>query len=163
MKTNSSPVEILFWGIALPGFGQLLNGKYVKGIVLITLEFLVNMGAKLNLIIMSSFQGNIEAAIQQANYQWLMFYPCLYMFAIWDGFKDAGGAHSRYTTLPFVFCAFFGTVGIMYSPVMRILGVLLGPVWLPMGFAFLGLGFGYVLKRVLPAFGDPNPGSPRGV
>lgn len=163
MKPNTSPVEMLFWGIALPGFGQLLNGKYVKGIVLIALEFLVNMGAKLNLIIMSSFQGNIELAISQANYQWLMFYPCLYMFAIWDGYKDAGGGQSRYATLPFVFCAFFGTVGIMYSPVLRIAGVLLGPVWLPMGFAFLGFGFGFILKWLLPAFGELNPGRPSGV
>jgi hypothetical protein len=163
MKPNTTPLETLFWGIALPGFGQLLNGKYVKGIALIALEILVNMGASLNLIIISSFQGNIEAAIGQADYQWLMFYPCLYMFSIWDGFKDAGGGQSRYAALPFVFCAFFGTVGIIYSPMMRILGVLLGPVWLPMGFAFLGLGFGFFLKRLLQNFGEPTLRNPRGV
>ena len=33
-----NPTEKLLWSIALPGFGQMLNGKYVKGILLIILE-----------------------------------------------------------------------------------------------------------------------------
>jgi TM2 domain-containing membrane protein YozV len=35
--------ETLLWSIALPGFGQFLNGKYVKGLTLLFLEFLVNV------------------------------------------------------------------------------------------------------------------------
>ena len=86
-----NPYEKLLWSIALPGFGQLLNGKYIKGILFIFLEFLVNVQANFNEIIILSFQGDIEKAIVQADYQWLMFYPCLYFFAIWDAFKDGGG------------------------------------------------------------------------
>jgi hypothetical protein len=149
MKPNTSPIEMLLWGIALPGFGQLLNGKYLKGIVLIALELLINAGARLNLIIISSFQGQIETAIRQVDYQWLMFYPCVYMFSIWDAFKDAGGGQSRYASLPFVFSALIGAVGIIYSSTLRLFGVLFGPVWLPMLFAFLGLGAGFMLKRGL--------------
>ncbi len=36
-------MEKLFWSIALPGFGQLLNGKYLKGGLFIFLEFLINI------------------------------------------------------------------------------------------------------------------------
>ncbi|MBU8878855.1 hypothetical protein BGM26_07630 [Bacillus sp. FJAT-29790] len=32
--------EALLWSIALPGFGQFLNGKPIKGIVFVFLEFL---------------------------------------------------------------------------------------------------------------------------
>src|SRR5699024_1922917 len=53
-------------------------------------------------------------AIQQVDYQWIMFYPCIYMFAIWDAYKDAGGG-GPYAFLPFVFAAYFGTIGVIYS------------------------------------------------
>ena len=74
-----------------PGFGQLLNDKYIKGILFIFLEIIINVQGNFNEIIMLSFQGEIENAVVQANYQWLMFYPCLYSYAMWDAFKDSGG------------------------------------------------------------------------
>src|SRR5699024_11737374 len=46
----------------------------------ISLELLVNVQGNLNEIILLSFHGEVEEAIQQADYQWLMFYPCLYFF-----------------------------------------------------------------------------------
>src|SRR5690554_6830729 len=106
------PLEALLWSIALPGLGQLLNKQYLKAILLIILEIMINMGARLNLAIMYSFKGDIHSAISQTNYQWLMFYPCVYMFGIWDAYKDAGGGQAPHATLPFVFCAFMGTVGL---------------------------------------------------
>lgn len=75
-------IEKVLWSIALPGFGQLLNGKFLKDLLLILLEFLINVQSNFNQAIIYSFQGNIQAAIDQTNYQWLMFYPCLYMFSI---------------------------------------------------------------------------------
>jgi TM2 domain-containing membrane protein YozV len=55
--------EVLLWSIALPGFGQFLNGKLIKGIVFVFLEFLINVNANFNVVIISSFQGEIEKAI----------------------------------------------------------------------------------------------------
>ena len=110
-----NPYEKLLWSIALPGFGQLLNGKYIKGILFILLEIFINVQANFNEIIMLSFQGDIEKAIVQADYQWLMFYPCLYFYAMWDAFKDGGGGKDPFSFLPFVFSAYFVTVGCIYS------------------------------------------------
>lgn len=143
------PLEALLWSIALPGLGQLLNRKYLKGFLLIILEFMINIGTRLNLSIMYSFKGDIHAAISHTNYQWLMFYPCVYMFGIWDAYKDAGGGESAYATLPFVGSAYLGTVGLMYSDELTIRGVLLGPVWLAMLFALVGIGLGFLLKWLL--------------
>ena len=111
--SDKNAIERLLWSIALPGFGQLLNGKYVKGIVFIFLEILVNVQGSLNVAILLSFQGEIEKAIQQADYQWIMFYPCLYFFSMWDAYKDAGGGKLRFAFLPFVFSAYFMTVGLI--------------------------------------------------
>lgn len=144
-----SEKETLLWSIALPGFGQFLNGKYIKGVVLVFLEFLVNVQANFNKIINLSFHGDIEQAIQQANYQWLMFYPCLYFFAMWDAFKDAGGGKEKYSFLPFVFSAYFVTVGCIYSSNLRLFGILFGPVWLPMLFVIPGLAVGFIIKKLI--------------
>jgi hypothetical protein len=141
--------EKLFWSIALPGFGQILNGKFLKGLLFIALEFLVNVQDNFNEVIVLSFHGEIEKAIQQTNYQWLMFYPCLYFFAMWDAYKDAGGGRSPFAFLPFVFSAYFVTVGLILSPTFALFGVLWGPVWLPMLSVVPGVVIGLLLKKVI--------------
>lgn len=141
--------EALFWSIALPGFGQLLNGKWVKGILFIVLEYLINIQAKFNEAIIASFRGNIDLAIQLTDFQWLMFYPCLYFFALWDAFKDVGGEKQPYAFLPFVFAAYFVTVGLIYSTELKIFGILLGPVWLPILFVIPGVAVGLLIQKVL--------------
>ncbi|MGD6832888.1 hypothetical protein ACQCT5_12040 [Sutcliffiella halmapala] len=140
--------ERLLWSIALPGFGQFLNGKLIKGIVIIFLEFLINVQANFNEVIISSFQGDIEKAIAQTDYLWLMFYPCLYFFAMWDAYNDADGGKNSYSFLPFVFAAYFVTVGCIYSSTFKLFGVLLGPVWLPILCVIPGVSVGFLLRKI---------------
>lgn len=145
-KTNKT--EAVLWSIAIPGFGQLLNEKYIKGLLLIGLEFLINIKSQLNTVIISSFQGDISTAIKQVNYQWLMFYPCIYMYAIWDAYKDSSNEEKSYYFLPFVMAAYLGTIGVIYSKNLKFMGFLLGPVWLPLIFISLGILIGFVLNRL---------------
>jgi hypothetical protein len=142
-------IEILFWSVALPGLGQILNGKWIKGFIFVGLEFLVNVQANFNTVIISSFHGEIEQAVDQTNFQWLMFYPCLYFFAMWDAYKNAEGRVPSYSFFPFVFAAFFVTAGVIYSPTLKIMGVLWGPVWLPIGFILPGVSVGMFFRFVL--------------
>jgi hypothetical protein len=151
-----NPVEKLLWSIAIPGFGQLLNGKYVKGITFIILEFLINSKTNLNLVIILSFQGEITEAIANTNYQWIMFYPCLYFFAMWDAWKDAGGGKACYSFLPFVLCAYFVTIGCIYSE-NELFGILLGPIWLSILSTIPGIIVGLLLRKGLnPNFKKQN-------
>jgi hypothetical protein len=145
-------IERLLWSIALPGFGQFLNKKYFKGLTFIILEFLINVQANFNAIILYSFNGDINRAYQDANYLWLMFYPCLYFFAMWDAFKDAGGGKTPYSYLPFVSCAYFVTVGLMLAGKIKLFGFLLGPVWMPILFVLPGLAAGFLVKEVIINF-----------
>jgi len=142
-------MEQLFWSIALPGFGQILNRKLIKGFIFIFLEFLINVQANFNQVIVLSFNGDILSAIEQTNYQWLMFYPCLYFFAMWDAYKDAKNAKKPYSFLPFAFCAYSVTVGLIYSKSTKLFGVLLGPVWLPIIFVIPGVLIGLLLQKLL--------------
>jgi hypothetical protein len=149
---NVTRLEALLWSIALPGFGQLLNKKHIKGILFIVLEFLINMGANFNEGIRLSFLGETRQSLEVMNIQWLMFYPCLYFFAIWDAFKEAENGASRFTFIPFVSCAYFVTVGIMYSSVTTINGVFIGPIWLPMLSVIPGLVVGLIVKKLLEVY-----------
>lgn len=149
MDEKQYKLEQLLWNIALPGVAQLLNRKYIKGILFIGLEFLVNVQANFNKVILLSFQGEINQAIAEADYQWLMFYPCLYMFAMWDGYRDAGGTKVPYSFLPFVFAAYLLTVGVICSPKLSIFGVFFGPMWLPILFLPIGLGIGLAIRYLL--------------
>jgi len=142
-------LEAILWSIALPGFAQLLNRKFVKGMVFIFLEFLVNVNSHFNIVILYSFQGNIREAIEATNYQWLMFYPCLYMLAMWDAYKDAEGETPPYSYFPFVFGAYFVTIGLMYSPTLKLGQILFGPVWLPILALIPGLLVGNLIKCML--------------
>ncbi len=141
--------EAILWSIALPGFAQVLNRKLIKGIILIGLEFLINVQSNLNEVIIFSFYGQIEMAIANANFQWLMFYPCLYFFAMWDAYRDVGGDEKPYAFLPFVFSAYFVTVGTIYSSTFSLFEVLLGPLWLPMLSVLPGMLVGFLLQMLL--------------
>ncbi len=141
-QINDKKIEALLWSIAFPGFGQFLNRQYFKGAVLLFLEILFNVKANLNLAIVSSFKGEIESAIELTHFQWLMFYPCLYMFVIWDAYRDVAGNSRPFAFMPFVFAAFLGTVGVIYAADFRFMGRLLGPIFLPIIFIFVGVGLG---------------------
>ncbi len=143
MDKPSRAAEALLWSIALPGFGQFRNGKYVKGTLLILLEFAINVQSHLNLVIISSFHGNIRNAINQADYQWLMFYPCVYMFGMWDAYKDAGGGEKPFSVFPYVFGAFFATIGVIYSQDY------FGAMWLGICGLAVGIAVGIALQKIM--------------
>ncbi|MBR7797723.1 MULTISPECIES: hypothetical protein [Virgibacillus] len=149
LSKKSRKLEVLLWSIALPGFGQLLNQKYVKGLLLVGLEFIINIMGNFNQIIILSFHFRIEEAIEATNYLWLMFYPCLYFFSIWDAYRDAGGGKRPFAYLPLVFSAYFVTVGLIFSSNLTLFGNLIGPMWLPILFLPIGLGIGGIIQWIL--------------
>lgn len=141
-----SKLEAVLWNIAFPGFSQVLMGHFIKGILFVVLEVMINAKSHFNMAIMYSFLGEIDKAEVVLNYQWLMFYPCVYMFSMWDGYRSAMPVEEKYTFLPFVFGAYFVTVGLMLSPKVTILELHPGPVFLPMMFLIPGLLIGFVFK-----------------
>lgn len=107
------------------------------------------INANLTEAIILSFQGEIEKSIAVTNMQWLSFYPCLYFFAMWDAWKDTRGRSSKYAFLPFVFAAYFSTVGCFYSGSFRPFQCFSGPVWLPLIFSIPGVCIGLLIQFLL--------------
>ncbi|WP_338781414.1 hypothetical protein [Metabacillus sp. FJAT-52054] len=149
---KTGKLEAILWSIALPGFGQFLNGHFGKGVVFIALEFLINLNAFFNLTIKYSFNGDITKAFNTSDPQWLMFYPCVYMFAMYDAYKFADGPSPPLSFLPFAFSAYFVTIGIMFSDRVSFFGIMPGPVWLPMLFLIPGLAAGFGIRFLLIRF-----------
>lgn len=151
-----SKLEAVFWSIALPGFSQLLAGQLWKGTLFVGLEFIINVYSHFNSAIMYSFMGEIDKAVHVLNYQWLMFYPCLYMFAMWDAYRSAMPEKEELSFLPFVFSAYFVTVGLMYSTKLKLFGVFLGPVFLPMIFVIPGVVTGLLIRWLILKWRGPT-------
>lgn len=150
IQRKVSRIEAILWSIALPGFGQLLNGRVVKGLVFILIEFVVNLNSNLNLSLMYSFQWDFLKANNSLNFEWVLFYPCFYMFAMWDAFKEADGPTlKRFTYMPFVCGAIIVTVAIFYSTDRFYFGRHLGPVFFPILSLVPGLMIGFLIKWVL--------------
>lgn len=147
-----SPLEVVLWSIALPGVGQFLNGHFFKGALLLFLEFLINIQAHLNMSIVYSFQGMMMEAIQVVDYQWLMFYPCHYLFSIWDAYyhnlQQHGIVWPRFEAVPFVVAAYITTIGTIYSN-QPVLNITFGPIFLPIISCFIGFIIGRVIRRIL--------------
>jgi hypothetical protein len=149
LNKKSKKLEAILWSVALPGFAQLLNRNYLKGIFLVLLEIIFNVMGNFNRVIVLSFNMEIERAIAETNYLWLMFYPCLYFFAMWDAYKDAGGGKKPFAYLPLVFSAYFVTVGLIFSARLTLFGYLIGPMWLPILFLPVGLAVGALIRWIL--------------
>jgi hypothetical protein len=150
--SNHKALEAALWSVAIPGFGQLINKQYLKALPLIALEILINMQSGLNTIIIYSFHGQTLQAINSTNYQWLMFYPCIYLFAIWDAYRDAGGNEIPLLFVPFILSAYTGTIGVIFSNTFTIKNIFLGPVWLMLFFALIGFGLGFIIRGALLKF-----------
>ena len=149
---NNNALEAALWSLALPGFGQIINKKYLKGLTLLGLELLINMRSGLNTIIIYSFHGQTLEATNSTNYQWLMFYPCLYLFAIWDAYRDARGNEIPLLFLPFIISAYAGTIGIIFSNTFTINNIFLGPFWLMLCFSLIGFGLGFIIRLVVLSY-----------
>ncbi|MGD6942868.1 hypothetical protein ACQCT6_12610 [Cytobacillus gottheilii] len=141
--------ESIMWSIAFPGFSQLLTGHYIKGIFFVLSEVIINMNSDFNLAIMFSFIGDFDQAYSVTDFQWLLFYACLYFFAMWDGYRTAMPSEEKLSFLPFVFSAYFVTVGVFYCTKFKLFGTLIGPVFIPMLFVIPGLVIGFTLRAII--------------
>jgi len=141
--------QAIMWSIALPGFSQLLTGQYYKGTLYVLTEILINVYSHFNTAIMYSYLGEFTKAEEVINYQWLLFYACLYFFAMWDAYQYEMPASEELSFLPFLSAAAFVTLGLIYSSKIKLFGHTLGPVFMPMIFVIPGVGIGFIVRYLI--------------
>lgn len=84
-----NPFTIAAWSLAFPGFGHLLLNKYLRGYALVLWEVFINQKIHLNLAMVYSFNGRIQAAIDVLDPKYVSLYIPVYCFAIWDSYRTA--------------------------------------------------------------------------
>nr|WP_144036446.1 hypothetical protein [Sporomusa acidovorans] len=53
------------------------------------LETVINYMAKLNLCIYYVFNGDFEQALKNIDFQWILFYPAIWSFSMWQAYDYA--------------------------------------------------------------------------
>ena len=84
---RSNPWAAAWWSAALPGFGQLYLGSYVKGLLFMSGEILINTMGRINLAIFYTFTGNFEKANNVFSERWGIFYMAVWVISIWDAYR----------------------------------------------------------------------------
>ena len=86
---RSNPWVAAAWSALLTGFGHLYNGKAFKAVILMAWSIAIIYFAQLNGAIIATFNGQFDHAKKIINYQWLLFFPSVYFFAMWDAYNDS--------------------------------------------------------------------------
>ncbi|MDG5789223.1 hypothetical protein QA612_17325 [Evansella sp. AB-P1] len=84
-----SPISALLMSFVLPGLGHLYNGQIIIAIILMVWELIGNSLSRLNYAIMTSFHGEFESAHKVVDYDWGMYYPSIWAFAMWHSYNHA--------------------------------------------------------------------------
>lgn len=87
MTGQKNPGVIAWWSAAFPGYGHMILGSYVIGVILIVHEGVINYLSGLNSAIFYSFIGDFNTAKQSLDIKWVMAYVPPYIFAIWDSYQ----------------------------------------------------------------------------
>ncbi|KHD84179.1 hypothetical protein [Heyndrickxia ginsengihumi] len=104
------------FSLLMPGFGQIYNQQFIKGISFVIIEHFDNMFGKINKSIQLDFNGFHHQALEMINYNAMLFYPGFYMYVVWDAWYYAkDGANKTITAIPFIFGGFLGELGAIFS------------------------------------------------
>ncbi len=113
---NFVRIMAALFSMLMPGFGQIYNHQFFKGIIFVVLEHYDNVTGNINDAIHLDFNGMHQQAIEAANYGSLLFYPGFYAYTVWDAWYHAKtGANKTTSAIPFIIGGFVGEFGAIFS------------------------------------------------
>jgi hypothetical protein len=59
----------------MPGFGQIYNRQFIKGVIFVVIEHFDNMVGKINKAIYLDLNGFHQQALEAVVYDGMLFYP----------------------------------------------------------------------------------------
>jgi len=104
------------FSMLMPGFGQIYNGQFMKGVFFVLIEHFDNALGQINKAIHLDFNGLHQQALEAANFEYVLFYPGFYAYCIWDAWYYAKpDADKEKTPIPFIIGGFLGAVGAIFG------------------------------------------------
>jgi TM2 domain-containing membrane protein YozV len=83
-----SPTMAALWSVLMPGFGQLYNDRALQALALMGWYLAVAFKSGLALGAYHTLRGEFHLVLPLLNYQWLLFWPSIYIFGIADAYAD---------------------------------------------------------------------------
>jgi TM2 domain-containing membrane protein YozV len=109
------------FSMLMPGIGQFYNGQFLKGAFILIVEHYNNFFGNINKAIQLDFNGLHQQAIDVANFDFILFYPGFYAYAVWDAwFYAKPDAGKTKTAIPFLIGGFLGEFGAIYASKLAI-------------------------------------------
>jgi len=104
------------FSMLMPGFGQIYNNQFLKGVIFVIFEHFDNIFGNINHAIYLDFNGLQHQALNQVVHEYILFYPGFYVYVVWDAWYHAKeGANKATTAIPFIIGGFLGLFGTIYS------------------------------------------------
>ncbi|MBM7654438.1 hypothetical protein [Neobacillus cucumis] len=104
------------FSLLMPGFGQIYNKQFIKGIAFLVIEHFDNWTGNINKAIQLDLNGFHHQALESVMYDGMLFYPGFYVYAVWDAWYYAKmGANKVLTTIPFLIGGFLGEFGAIFA------------------------------------------------
>ena len=79
----------VFWTLVTPGIGHIMIRNIVPGFYLLVWHIVVVYKSRLNDGVLFSLTGQFQKAIDVMDYEWTLFIPSVYLFAVCDYYYRA--------------------------------------------------------------------------
>lgn len=88
MLVRRNPVMAAVWSAIGTGFGQLYCDRGLKSVILMAWYFAVVINSGLSQAMVHTLLGEHARALASIDWQWLLFWPSIYIFGIADAYHD---------------------------------------------------------------------------
>jgi hypothetical protein len=110
---------VVLLSIVMPGAGQIFNRHFIKAIIFLAIEHIVNTLANINRAIYLDFNGFHQEALKALDYQFALFYPGIFLVSIWDAFYHAKPDCNRNAVVFFIVSGAAGTICILFASYLQ--------------------------------------------
>jgi hypothetical protein len=86
--TRRNPWMAAFLSLFLGGGGHFYNGRLLKAVMLMSWHLAVWLNSGLNKALIATVTGHWGQVHQVVDYQWLLFWPSMHMFNVWNAYSD---------------------------------------------------------------------------
>jgi hypothetical protein len=86
--TRRNPWMAAFLSLFLGGGGHFYNAKHIKAIMLMSWHLAIWLNSGLNRALIATAHGEWGQVHQLIDYQWLLFWPSIHMFNVWNAYND---------------------------------------------------------------------------
>ncbi|MZP28300.1 hypothetical protein GTO91_00995 [Heliobacterium undosum] len=87
--SHKNPWAAAGWSALFTGFGHIYNMKTFKGVILLLWLVTIIFFSHFPQAVIYTFTGRFQEISNLVDYHWLMFFPSIYVFGIWDSYNEA--------------------------------------------------------------------------